>query len=40
MIDLLNQRAAFKLNCPTLLGEELIKQLQLKGNTAISWGNQ
>jgi hypothetical protein len=26
-----------KLNCPTLLEEELTKQLQLKGNTAATW---
>jgi hypothetical protein len=34
--DLLNLRADFKLKQPHLSGEELIKQLQLKGNTAIS----
>jgi hypothetical protein len=34
--DLLNLRAAFKPECPTLLGKELIKKLHLKGNTAIS----
>jgi hypothetical protein len=28
--DLLNQMAHSKLNCPTSLGEELTKQLQLK----------
>jgi hypothetical protein len=34
--DLRNPVAAFKLELPHLLGEELTKQLQLKGNTAIS----
>jgi hypothetical protein len=33
---LLNQRAAFKLELPTLLREKLTKQLQMKDNTAIS----
>jgi hypothetical protein len=32
--DLLNQRAAFKTELPCLMGEELTKQWQLKGNTA------
>jgi hypothetical protein len=34
--DLLNLRVTFHLNCPNSLGEELDKQLQLKGNKAIS----
>jgi DNA-binding transcriptional regulator LsrR (DeoR family) len=38
--DLLNQRVAFKTELPHLAGEELMKQLQLKDNIAISWGNQ
>jgi hypothetical protein len=35
--DLLKQMPHSKLNCHTLLGEELTKQLQLKCNTAIRW---
>jgi hypothetical protein len=38
--DLLNQRLHSKLNCPTLLGEELTNPLQLKDDTAVSWQNQ
>jgi hypothetical protein len=38
--DLLNQNPHSKQDCPTLLGEELTKQLQLKHNPAINWGNQ
>jgi hypothetical protein len=37
--DLLNLREAFKLELPHLTGEEVTKQLQVKGNTAISWEN-
>jgi hypothetical protein len=38
--DFLNQRLHSILNCPTSLSLELTKQLQWKGNTTISWGNQ
>jgi hypothetical protein len=37
---LLSQRAASTIELPHLMGKELTKQLQLKGNTAVSWGNQ
>jgi hypothetical protein len=35
-VDLLNLTEDLKLKQQTLLGEELTKQLHLKGNTAIS----
>jgi hypothetical protein len=38
--DLLNQKHHSKPNCPTSLGEELTKYLQMKDNTDVSWGNE
>jgi hypothetical protein len=38
--DLLNQREAFKTELLHLGKGELTKQLQLKDNTAVSWGKQ
>jgi Arc/MetJ family transcription regulator len=39
-VDFLNKRAALKTELPHLTGEELTKQLQLKDDTAVSWGKQ